>query len=125
MGIDIDVRVEPGHVYLQCKGTYSLAEAKRVFQKVVDSALECDRSRVLVDVFGVTGNVPTIDRYEVAVFLAEYIIAHALGKIWKIVVVGHEPPIDPDRFGETVAVNRGVNLGVTTNIDEAFELLKK
>ena len=125
MGIGIEVRVEPGHIYLQCKGTYSLAGAKRVFQSAVDSALESDRSRVLVDVFGITGNIPMIDRYEVAVFLAEYIIAQALGKIRRIVVVGHEPPIDPDRFGETVAVNRGVNLGVATSIDEAFELLQQ
>lgn len=34
-------------------------------------------------------------------------------------VVGDEPIIDPERFGETVAVNRGVLGKVFTDIDEA------
>ena len=124
MGIYIDISVEPDHVYQRWTGTYSLNEAKRGLQSAIDSALESDRSRVLVDAFGVTGDIPFMERYEIGVFIAEYISAHALGKIWKIAVASHEPPIDPGRFAETVAVNLGAHqFRATTSIDEAFEWL--
>jgi hypothetical protein len=40
-----------------------------------------------------------------------------------VAYVGDEPLIDPARFGETVAVNRGALIKVTTDLNEAFAWL--
>ena len=42
-----------------------------------------------------------------------------IGKINKIAVVGKEPLIHKDRFGELVGTNRGANIKGFTDIDEA------
>lgn len=120
MGIQIEIDVEPDHVRLRCSGDYSLEEAKRVFRSAIDAALESSMARVLVDVRGVSGPVRAMDRYEIAVSVADYVRAEALGKISKLAVAGHEPLIDPSRFGETVAVNRGVNAKIFFDVDEAL-----
>jgi hypothetical protein len=40
-----------------------------------------------------------------------------------IAFYGIEPIIDPDRFGEIVARNRGLNVIVTTETEEATQFL--
>jgi hypothetical protein len=57
------------------------------------------------------------------VFLAEQIVGRAFGKIGRFAVVGQEPLIDEERFGETVAVNRGINAKAATSLDEAISWL--
>ena len=37
----------------------------------------------------------------------------------QIAVYGHQPFVDPGRFGETVALNRGANVKVSERLDEA------
>jgi len=44
------------------------------------------------------------------------------GKI-RMAIVGSEPYIDPDRFGETVATNRGGDVGVFTSMTDALAWL--
>jgi hypothetical protein len=48
----------------------------------------------------------TIERYEQGVRVAEVQQRFGLGIL--IAVVGHEPLVDPEKFGETVSKNRGV-----------------
>lgn len=123
--MEIDITVEPGHVCLLCTGTYSLPEAQRVCQSAVDAALWYDKAKVLIDVNGVIGNISTLDRYTNSVFLAEQVVGRACGRIHRISVAGHIPLIDEDRFGETVAVNRGVNAKVFTSLEEAIAWLSR
>jgi len=123
--MEIDISVEPDHVCLRCTGTYSLPEAKRVCQSAVDAALLYQKAKVLIDVNGVIGNISTLDRYTNSVFLAELVVGRASGRICRISIAGHVPLIDEDRFGETVAVNRGVNAKVVTSLDEAIAWLTR
>lgn len=125
MNIDINISIEPNHVYLRCAGPYSLTGAKRVFQTAVEVASESDRSRVLIDAFGITGHIPTLDRFQIAVFLTECTATQSLVRLSRIAVVGDEPLIDPDRFGETVAVNRGINAKAMKSLDEGVEWLNQ
>jgi hypothetical protein len=121
MSVEIDVIVENEYVCLRCTGVCSLADVKKLYSKAVDAAMEHKRPRVLIDVDGITGDLRAMERYESSVFLARDILQRALGKITKIAVCGKEPPLDPQRFGETVAKNRGVNAKAFTNCDEAIE----
>jgi hypothetical protein len=100
MRIDVDISVETDYVCLCCTGTYSLSEVKRLYQSAIDAALEHHKSK------------------------AEQIVGRAFGKIGRFAVVGQEPLIDEERFGETVAVNRGINAKATTSLDEAISWLR-
>ena len=74
-------------------------------------------TRVLVDVRGINGRVPTIlDRFEFGVHIARnYLRVRRRGSASPC--SGHEPMIHPERFGELVARNRGADARVFT--DEA------
>lgn len=124
MSIKVNISVEPDYVRLCCRGTYSFAELKKVYQSAVDAALKYERSGVLLDVNGLTGYIPTMERFESSKFLAEQIRQRALGKITRFSVVGQEPLIDKSRFGKTAAVNCGVNAKATTSLDKAIAWLR-
>ncbi|MGA8261340.1 MAG: STAS/SEC14 domain-containing protein [Arenicellales bacterium] len=121
MSVEIEIIVNADYVCLRCTGTCSsVSELKQVFENAIDAARRSHRPKVLIDANGVTGQLTTADRYEGASFLSGQRIG---GKIGAIAVVGQEPLIDPARFGETVARNRGVNGRVFSDLDEAISWL--
>lgn len=123
MSITIELQIENDYVNLHCTGHCSLAALKEVFTHAVDAALEHKKSKVLVEGNEVTGHLSTLERYKIAEFLAQEINQRARGKIRKLAVCAQEPLLDPQRFGETVAMNRGVNAKATTDLNEATRWL--
>jgi hypothetical protein len=82
-------------------------------------AAEAGRPAVLVDIRAVTGREPTMaERYELAVTLAN--IQAATQPRIRFALLGHEPMIHPERFGEIVATTRGADARVF--MDEALAL---
>lgn len=120
--IRVDVLVRPLHVELQCSGRFSRGEAFRVGEQAFREAAGAGRRSVLVDVRGVSGRVPTIlDRFDMGVHIAELHFEHT-PRI-RIALLGHEPMIHPDRFGEIVARNRGADARVFTIESAALDWL--
>jgi hypothetical protein len=120
--IRVEVRVHPQHVELLCAGKYSRAEAFRVCDRAFREAASAGRRSVLVDVRGVGGRVPTIlDRFETGVRIA--MRHHELRPRIRLALLGHEPMIHPERFGEIVARNRGADARAFTNEAEALDWL--
>jgi len=122
---DINITVAEELLSLSASGSYSLIKAKNLFKLPIDSAVSHNKSKILVDVTNITGHVPFFDRFQYSEFLSIYRSEHAPGKISKIAVVGQEPIVDERRFGETVAVNRGTNSRVFTDMSEASTWLEK
>lgn len=120
MNFKIDVVKWDNYLQLLFSGSYTLDKAFHAFKFAVDQAIAYNYSRILMDAFGVKGIIPRMDRYHYAEFLANYIRQNALGKIHRISMTGPIPIVDHNRFGETVAVNRGVNARVFTNREEAL-----
>lgn len=123
MSIEVVLRVEPGYVWLQCTGTHSLSGMKGVFQAAMEAALQHSKDRILIDACGVSGQVPFMDRYEASKFFAEQVKERAPGRIRKVALLFPEPMVDPSRFGQTVAINRGLNAKVFSRMEEAVEWL--
>jgi hypothetical protein len=119
---DIELTVEEDLILVTASGEYSLVKANNLFKFSIDNVLAHNKNKILVDVTSLTGSIPFFDRYQYAEFLANYKAEHA-SKIHKIAVVGKEPIVDKDRFGETVAVNRGVNGRVFTEMSQALAWL--
>jgi len=115
--------LEDGYVRLQCTGCCTLEAVKELYSNAVDTALEYGNSQILIDAIEVKGDLTLLERYESSGFLAWEIMRRAPGKIKKIVVCSMVPPLDPQRFGEIVAKNRGINAKATTDMNEAVEWL--
>jgi hypothetical protein len=122
---DTEITVEEDILLIDVNGYYSITKANNLFKLAIDSALSNNKRKVLIDVTNITGSIPFFDRFRFSEFLSQYRIKHALGKIDRIAVVGKEPIVDKERFGETVAVNRGTNIRVFTDPSEASIWLNK
>lgn len=120
--IKTTVRVHPGYVELGCTGMYSRAEALRVGEEAYREAARENRSAILVDVREVSGRVPTIlDRFELGARIAKHYLES--DPRTRLAVLGREPMIHPDRFGELVARNRGADARVFTDEAQARDWL--
>lgn len=124
MSIEVETRIEKDYLFFRFCGEYSIHEATRVFKFIIDTAVENIKSRILVDVFNLRGYITVIERFQMSEFLAMYAQENALGKIYKMAFAGNEPLVDRGRFGETVAVNRGLRTKVFTDLDEALAWVK-
>lgn len=121
----ITTNIEEDFVRIVATGNYSLLKANHLFSYSIENAHLHNRGKILIDVTDITGNIPFFDRFEYSTFFAKYQREHASPRVSRIAVVGQKPTVDKDKFGETVAVNRGANVLVFTDMDNASAWLKK
>ncbi len=120
--IRVEVRVLPAYVLLVCAGKYSRAEAFRVIELAYREAGDADRRNVLIDVRRVSGLLPTLfDRFDVGVRVAT--LHFEQQPRVRLALLGDEPMIHPERFGEIVARNRGADARVFIEEHEALKWL--
>jgi hypothetical protein len=94
------------YLRLECTGTYSQGSALDACERAITLASEAGRPAVLVDIRTVGGREPTMaDRYELAVRISD--AQAAMRPRVRFALLGHEPMIHPERFGEIIATTRG------------------
>lgn len=113
---------------VRCVGEFSLPEAKDQFLVIMKAVVELQKRKVLVDVRELAGRPTTWERFSYSTFIAETVLRTAKGACPAIrwAYVGEIPLIDPERFGETVARNRGLDVKVylTPKMKEACAWLE-
>jgi hypothetical protein len=123
----IHTRHEPHstHLLVVASGTFDLESATVMAREAIEAAEALGLERVLVDCRSVEGTLSTIERFAYANLVAERHARYlsARGRQLRVAYVGREPLIDPERFTETVAVNRGALVKMTTDIAEALAWL--
>ena len=108
------------------RGAFSVASAKAVYRGVLEECIARGTTVVLLDCREAEGNPTTMERFDFAEFAAlETVAAVDVGKtvMPRIALVGNTPLVDARRFGETVALNRGAWMKVTTDYQEALRWL--
>lgn len=120
--LSISITVEQDYLRVTCTGTYSLHSAKQTFLEVLDAVKSNHVSKVLMDGAAVTGKPTTMERFNYGEFVSgEYRkFAQTTGLSPRFAYVLYLPVIDPQRFGENVAVNRGMNVRIFDNFNEAY-----
>jgi hypothetical protein len=117
-------RVHPDYLEIACAGLYSKSESHRVGEEAYRQAALAQREAVLIDVREVRGRVPTIlDRFDFGVRVAEH-YRQSDPRI-RLAILGHEPMIHADRFGELVARNRGADARVFTDEADALAWVQR
>ena len=117
----LHVEHRDSYLYARAAGPSELAAAKEFFQQILSACKKHNISNVLYDCRLAEGAFSTMERYNYGAYIADAI--RKSGVVPRFAYVGTEQHIDPDRFGETVAVNRGVVLKVTTDLCEALDWL--
>jgi len=111
---EITTAPDAGFLRITASGAFGIRPTKHLFDRVAADAKHYGANRVLVDATGIVGYVRTMAHYELGAYAASRI------KV-KAALVGRQNVID--RFGETVAINRGANARVFLHEAEAMAWL--
>lgn len=123
-----EMRFESGLLRVAASGPFSLEEAQRTFLEMLEAVGRHRAEKVLFDGRQVTGNPEVMERFYYGRFAADETVRltreRDLSRAPRFAYVLHEPVRDPRRFGENVAVNRGMILKVFVTLEEAVEWLE-
>jgi len=128
MDMGISLKFEGKEEFLHCwaSGEYSLEEGCSMLHEVLAEAAQRVATKVLVDCLQMGGSPSMIERYALAEFLAHELVDHisARKSFPRLAILGREPLVDPNRFGELVATNRGVQTKTVEQMKDAVKWLR-
>src|SRR5262245_42203192 len=111
MGMSLSICAGSGWLRVTATGEFSLAEAERTFLEILEAMARHQPAMILFDGRALQGEPHTINRFLYGAFaahtVARYIRERGVSSAAQFAYVLQEPVLDPQRFGETVAVNRG------------------
>jgi hypothetical protein len=126
MTLTIDIESRKHYLVATVSGQYSLRGAQDAYDRAMKAALPLGHTRILIDARGISGAPSQDERYALGLFVAaeqRLLAAKTPPRHVQVAVFGHRPLIDPDRFAETVAVNRGAKIKVSERLDEVLAWL--
>ena len=126
MSMTVDFQPYKHYLSAVVSGEYNLRAAQDIYDQAVKIAVAGGHSRVLLDASRVTGAPTHDERYMLGLFVAaeQRILASKTPPIdVQVAIYGRQPLVDPERFGETVAVNRGARVKVSERVEEALAWL--
>lgn len=128
MSIRQEMHFESGVLKVDAWGEFSLEEAKRAFLEMLEAVAQHQAEKVLFDGRNLKGEPARIERFFYGYFAATEIISliamKRIRQAPQFAYVMNEPLRDPQKYGETVAVNRGMNVKTFDTLEEAFEWLE-
>ena len=127
MTMTVKIFPRPKVLLVVSAGEFSLDESTRTFVDII-SAIEKYRSeKVLFDGREIVGDPTIVERFYYGEFaaanVAQLIMLDRVDAQPQFAYVLHEPVLDPRRFGEIVAVNRGMNVKAFDDMDKAVKWL--
>jgi len=127
MGLNAESTLRSGFVHVIVTGEFDLDDAKRNFLETLDLLEQHALRKVLLDGREISGEPEIVERFYYGEFVADstfgLIDRGWTGELPQFAYVLHEPVLDPLRLGETVAVNRGVNVKVFEEEPDALDWL--
>lgn len=115
MSIQFTKRMDGDTLFIRASGfDENLEEVEAYAAKIIEAALRFGATRVLCDETGLEYRLGTVDTYEAGKFLS----VHA-PKVARIAIACNPAFIADARFFENVVVNRGLSLGMFTDIESA------
>ena len=124
LSMKLKVSAESGFLRVDAVGEFSLAEAERTFLEMLEAVARHKVRKVLFDGRGLAGEPETMERFLYGEFVArafaEFADRGTLSRSTQFGYVLDEPVLDTRRFGETVAVNRGMVVKTFDNLQAAL-----
>ena len=125
MGLTISIRPQTAHLLVCVSGIFNLKKSTENMDQIFDACNKYKMSRVLVDFREVKGCPSVMDNFDHVVFTAQKQIQNIStgGQHIRFAYLGSDPFLFNDTFSESVAANRGLDLKITTKIQEAARFL--
>jgi len=117
MRLNLNLREEGGFLSFDVKGAYSLADFLRLADRVFAECRKRGMARAFVDITGVTGDIPQIDRYRLGIYCAE-----KRDRLTRLAVLARREIIN--WMFENVATNRGLSTCVSADAAYAQNWLR-
>jgi hypothetical protein len=127
MSMILETRAEPGFLHVEVAGNFSLEEAKRTFREMLEVVARHRVKKVLFDGRKLIGSPTTMERFYYGEFVADSVTRlgdRGVSPATQFAYVLTEPVLDPRRFGESVAVNRGMLVKAFDNLEDALGWLR-
>jgi hypothetical protein len=118
MSVELQIEETPNYLAAKFLGEGSPEEVWRQFELIAEHCKRANKNKLLIDHTEAYGEIFLADRY----FLGESARIFAAYRL-KVAAVDRLNLVDPQRFSEMVAQNRGVNARVFTNFEDAEEWL--
>ena len=127
MSMNLDITVDEDFIRVLVTGEFVFDDANDCVVTMFEAIEQHKLQKVLVDCRRLAGEPTTIERFFHATFAVREMERFAGAGVFRgtrFAYVGHEPLIDRNRFGETVAVNRGLNVKVSLSEQDALQWLE-
>ena len=128
MSMVADITPKSDYLHVSVAGYFLLDDANKIITRIFKAVAQYELPNVLIDCRQVKGNPTTMERFA----HAEYVVNEKISAMRSNPVIanirlayfGRNPLVESQqRFGETVAVNRGVNVRETNSLEEAIQWL--
>jgi hypothetical protein len=110
----------PGYVHATLSGVFQLDSAKELFRAILGIAAARGEPKILLDCTRIGGEMTAQDRLEFGTYMAsaqERVVARLPGGP-RIAILAAPPIMDPGRFTQAVANNRGVRMRASDSLEE-------
>jgi hypothetical protein len=125
MSIQQNMHFQSGLLSIDASGEFSLEDAKQAFFELLNAIAQYQAEKILLDGRKIKGKPGDLERFYYGEFAARethrMVVEHKI--VPRFAYVLHEPLRDPTRLGETVAVNRGMNVKTFETPEDAIEWL--
>jgi hypothetical protein len=110
-------------LWVSYSGDFSLSEAELTFHEILDGLEQHKLNRVLVDGRQILGSLEPLERFYYGKYAAEAVaqfVNRTKIDVPSFAYVLKEPVLDPNRLGETAAVNRGMRVKAFDNLKDGL-----
>ncbi len=122
----LEMSARSGVLHVNAMGKFSLVEAKRTFIEMLEAIALNKVGKVLFDGRELAGSPIVMERFYYGEFAAQSVAEftdRGVSRATRFAYVLEVPMLDPGRFGETVAVNRGMLVKAFDNLNDALRWL--
>ncbi len=123
--IRYELEQRAGYLYVGLDGEFDLPSAQSMYRAALQAAASRPEPRILLDSTRLRGTLTTEDRMQFGMFLAEEQARQAgrFRQMPQVAILAVAPIMDPGRFTQTVASNRGVKVRTSDSLQELLAWL--
>ena len=124
--MQFEVEARAGYLYASVSGRFELAGAQAFYRQMLQLAARHRLPRMLLDCTRVTGEMTIADRLAFGSFMADeqQRMLSQLPEAPQVAILAVPPIMDPGRFTQSVANNRGVRMRASESLQELLSWLE-
>ena len=123
--LHFDIEPRRGYLYVTASGALDVASAESAIAEMLGMAARAHQPRILLDCSRLAGDWGPDERYTVGSFIAAEMErrAHQFPERPRLAIYAVAPLMDPNRYTQTVATNRGALVRTSDSLQELLSWL--